>query len=172
MSAGSAHVMVTTKNNEVFAWGCGDNGRLGLGDDYDSQCLPQPVHYAKHNIASTKIASAHCGDDCTVFLTTKGAFLACGSNRHNKLAIAPIKWLGGDGDAASAAPGRGSDYAQSGEVNVPTPPAASDVSGSIVAVAIGSAHMAMLTAAGRVHTFGSNSYVCESRWPACLAKQV
>lgn len=83
IAAGSAHVAVATKDNEVFTWGCGDNGRLGLGDDAD-QCLPQRVTFEAE---VAPVNSVHCGDDCTIFITDGGGFEACGSNRGNKLGL-------------------------------------------------------------------------------------
>jgi alpha-tubulin suppressor-like RCC1 family protein len=74
-------VVIATKDNEVFSWGCGDNGRLGLGDTAD-QCLPQRVVF---DIDAPPVASVQCGDDCTVFISDAGEMEACGSNRGTVL---------------------------------------------------------------------------------------
>jgi NIMA (never in mitosis gene a)-related kinase 9 len=72
ISAGSAHVVIATKDNAVYSWGCGDNGRLGLGDTAD-QCLPQRVAF---DIDAPPVASVQCGDDCTVFISVSGEMQA------------------------------------------------------------------------------------------------
>ena len=49
VSCGDAHVIVLTKSGDVYTWGCGEFGRLGLGDEEDhttpqkvSQCQVSP----------------------------------------------------------------------------------------------------------------------------------
>ncbi|XP_071952550.1 serine/threonine-protein kinase Nek8-like [Antedon mediterranea] len=80
VSCGASHVMAVTNEHEVFAWGRGDNGRLGLGNA-DSTSSPHPVPLADTDQA----LSVHCGVDCSALLTTNKQLLACGSNRFNKL---------------------------------------------------------------------------------------
>ena len=40
VSGGRVHSIALTDNGEVFAWGCGRNGRLGLGSSVDE---PEPI---------------------------------------------------------------------------------------------------------------------------------
>ena len=42
MACGSTHVLAVTNEHEVFAWGNGDDGRLGLGSS-ESHPTPQEV---------------------------------------------------------------------------------------------------------------------------------
>lgn len=42
VSGGRVHSIAVTKNKEVLAWGCGKNGRLGLGSSAD-EVEPMPV---------------------------------------------------------------------------------------------------------------------------------
>ncbi|PAA73005.1 hypothetical protein BOX15_Mlig022512g1 [Macrostomum lignano] len=81
VACGDAHVLAVTRQSEVFAWGCGEFGRLGLNgeDNYDT---PQPVSLP---VKRQLIVGACCGSDGSFLLTDGGRVLACGSNEHNKL---------------------------------------------------------------------------------------
>ncbi|KAI0220100.1 Serine/threonine-protein kinase Nek9 [Lamellibrachia satsuma] len=80
VSCGNAHVVALTEAGDVFTWGCGEFGRLGLGSE-DDFALPQKVETrGKH-----AIKSVHAGSDGTFIIRTNGRLLACGSNEDNKL---------------------------------------------------------------------------------------
>ncbi|XP_029199657.2 uncharacterized protein LOC114964483 isoform X1 [Acropora millepora] len=83
VSCGPAHVAVVTSDGIVFTWGCGNDGRLGHGDE-DNQCLPTEVVAIDDTVS---IKQVKCGFDGTMFLTDTGALLACGSNANNKLGL-------------------------------------------------------------------------------------
>lgn len=135
VSCGSAHVMVVTADRELFAWGRGDNGRLGLGNQ-QSHALPQPVSLEPGFIAK----AVKCGVDCSFVLALNDRLLACGSNRCNKLAL--------DSN------GQNVDESQT-----LTPITAQLVTAEPVkAVTMGTSHTAVLTASGKCLTFGSNSF--------------
>ena len=80
ISCGQNHVFAITREKEVYSWGCGEFGRLGLGNE-DDFTTPQLV----------KTPGTHCidhafsGFDGTFLITTSGRVLACGSNENNKL---------------------------------------------------------------------------------------
>ncbi|KAI8488761.1 Serine/threonine-protein kinase Nek9 [Branchiostoma belcheri] len=80
ISCGDAHIVVLTREQEVYSWGCGEFGRLGLGSE-DDFASPQKVEFC----GSKTIKTIHCGPDGTFFLTANGRVLACGTNEHNKL---------------------------------------------------------------------------------------
>ncbi|XP_075928887.1 serine/threonine-protein kinase Nek8-like isoform X4 [Petromyzon marinus] len=61
MSCGMSHVLAVSNEQEVFAWGRGDNGRLGLGNQELHLC-PQPVAVPPPYEPCT----AHCGIDCSM----------------------------------------------------------------------------------------------------------
>nr|XP_022334597.1 serine/threonine-protein kinase Nek9-like isoform X1 [Crassostrea virginica] len=80
ISCGENHVAALTMDGEVYTWGCGEFGRLGLGSE-DDFSIPQKVatpgkHLFKHVV---------CGSDGTFLITVNGRVLAAGSNEHNKL---------------------------------------------------------------------------------------
>ncbi|XP_040414790.1 serine/threonine-protein kinase Nek9 isoform X4 [Cygnus olor] len=82
VSCGDNHVAVLTRNREVYTWGCGEYGRLGL-DSEEDHYTPQKVDVPK----TLTIVSVHCGCDGTFLLTQTGKVLACGLNEFNKLGL-------------------------------------------------------------------------------------
>ena len=42
VSCGDAHVVAITRNGDVYTWGCGEFGRLGVGNE-DDYATPQKV---------------------------------------------------------------------------------------------------------------------------------
>ncbi|XP_067312389.1 serine/threonine-protein kinase Nek9 [Pseudorasbora parva] len=82
VSCGDNHVVAVTQSGDIFSWGCGEHGRLGLDceDDFSS---PMQVEVPRGGI----ITSVFCGSDGTFFLTESGKVLACGNNELNKLGL-------------------------------------------------------------------------------------
>ncbi|XP_029973155.1 serine/threonine-protein kinase Nek9 [Salarias fasciatus] len=82
VSCGDNHVVVLTQNGEIYSWGCGEYGRLGLEceDDFSS---PMQVELPK----GAGISSVSCAGDGTFLLTETGRVLACGNNEFNKLGL-------------------------------------------------------------------------------------
>eukprot|EP01135_Chromosphaera_perkinsii_P004071 Nk52_evm2s268 gene=Nk52_evmTU2s268 len=81
VSCGPRHVVALTSDNEIYSWGNGDDGKLGLGSQ-ESFYFPQKV-----NIMGNIIIMVKCGQDGTLFLTRRGRVLACGNNADNKLGL-------------------------------------------------------------------------------------
>lgn len=135
VSCGASHVIVVTADRELFAWGRGDNGRLGLGNQ-QSHTLPQPLSLEPGFTAR----AVKCGVDCSFILALNDRLLACGSNRCNKLAL--------DMDDQSV------DESHTLKPITATPVMAEPVK----AVTMGTSHTAVLTASGKCLTFGSNSF--------------
>lgn len=82
VSCGDNHVVVLTQSGDIYSWGCGEYGRLGLEceDDFSS---PMQVKIPK----GATISSVSCSTDGTFFLTDTGKVLACGNNEFNKLGL-------------------------------------------------------------------------------------
>ncbi|GFS88582.1 hypothetical protein NPIL_13451 [Nephila pilipes] len=75
IACGPKHVLAISEENDVFAWGHGISGCLGLGN-VSFQILPQLVQIH----CEEQPEKVYCGADCS-FLITKGkSLLVCGSN--------------------------------------------------------------------------------------------
>ncbi|XP_017204437.1 serine/threonine-protein kinase Nek8 isoform X2 [Oryctolagus cuniculus] len=90
VACGASHVLALSTERELFAWGRGDGGRLGLGTRESHSC-PQQVPLPPGQEAQRIV----CGIDSSMLLTVPGQALACGSNRFNKLGLDHIS-LGED----------------------------------------------------------------------------
>nr|XP_023684049.1 serine/threonine-protein kinase Nek9 [Paramormyrops kingsleyae] len=144
VSCGDNHVVVLTQDCEVFSWGCGEHGRLGL-DSEDDFSIPMQVDVPK----GANITSVHCGADGTFFLTESGKVLACGNNEVNKLGLNQ---------------GISGIMNHSGEVyqGVPYTTSLTLVKQlarfKIRSIAPGKTHTAAIDERGRLLTFGCNKY--------------
>ncbi|KAM9355138.1 serine/threonine-protein kinase Nek9 isoform 2-T2 [Pholidichthys leucotaenia] len=144
VSCGDNHVVVLTHNGEIYSWGCGEYGRLGLEceDDFSSA---MHVEIPK----GATISSVSCGNDGTFFLTDTGKVLACGHNEYNKLGLnqgySGIKNHSGEGF-------QGIPY-------ITTLTLVNQLSRfKIETIAPGKTHTAAIDVRGRLITFGCNKY--------------
>uniref|UniRef100_A0A667Z2T8 Serine/threonine-protein kinase Nek8 n=1 Tax=Myripristis murdjan TaxID=586833 RepID=A0A667Z2T8_9TELE len=151
VSCGASHVLAVTNEREVFAWGRGDNGRLGLGTQDSHNCPQQvcvPVEFEAQRVL--------CGVDCSMIISTQYKILACGSNRFNKLGLDKI--------AAGEEPNPSN---QVEEVHSFAPVQSAPLNmEKIVYADIGTAHSVAVTERGQCFTFGSNQHGqmgCSSR---------
>ncbi|XP_076440668.1 serine/threonine-protein kinase Nek8-like [Babylonia areolata] len=141
VSCGASHVLAVTNEHEVFAWGRGDNGRLGLGNQ-ECMASPQPVAVSE----DIRPCSVYCGVDCSVILTLDGTLLCCGNNRNNKLGLDEIS-------------GEGVLERLVEEVHMFSPITSAPITTlQAQGVAVGTSHTALLTVEGKCYTFGSNQF--------------
>ncbi|XP_037018714.2 serine/threonine-protein kinase Nek8 isoform X2 [Artibeus jamaicensis] len=143
VACGASHVLALSTERELFAWGRGDGGRLGLGTRESHSC-PQQVPVPPGQEAQRVV----CGIDSSMILTVPGRVLACGSNRFNKLGLDHLS-LGEDSgphqqveEALSFTPLGSAPLAQE----------------PLLSVDLGTAHSAAVTASGDCYTFGSNQH--------------
>ncbi|XP_049779795.1 serine/threonine-protein kinase Nek8 [Schistocerca cancellata] len=80
LASAAQHVVILSADGDLFSWGRGDGGRLGIGTE-DDQCEPQQVPLPRETV----VRSVHTGVDCTAIITTDGFLLSCGRNTHDKL---------------------------------------------------------------------------------------
>ncbi|KAL1519820.1 hypothetical protein AB1Y20_023326 [Prymnesium parvum] len=70
---GGHHSLVLTHGGTVFSFGCGNHGRLGLGDAWADQPTPQRV-----DVGQDVICQVAAGGDCSYALTELGHVLVLG----------------------------------------------------------------------------------------------
>lgn len=111
LSCGNHHVAAIDENHNLYTWGSGGLGRLGLGDELDrnSPCQvvfsrafqPVKVCVARENLQQNNcfnsplllpLSHAHlpqvvCGPDATVVLSSSGQMMGCGNNEYDKLCL-------------------------------------------------------------------------------------
>ena len=81
VACGPEHVVVVGGQGDVYAWGRGLNGRLGLGHEEDC-CTPQEVDI---NSDELYIVNVKCSGAATLLLSDSGQLFACGENNENRL---------------------------------------------------------------------------------------
>ena len=59
ISCGNSHTAAITIKGDLYVWGCGDSGRLGLGSNFSTRHTPQLVKVLK--TAGVKAAEVSCG---------------------------------------------------------------------------------------------------------------
>uniref|UniRef100_A0A671EY14 Serine/threonine-protein kinase Nek8 n=1 Tax=Rhinolophus ferrumequinum TaxID=59479 RepID=A0A671EY14_RHIFE len=143
VACGASHVLALSTERELFAWGRGDGGRLGLGTRESHSC-PQQVPMPPGQEAQRVV----CGIDSSMILTVPGQALACGSNRFNKLGLDQLS------PGEEPAPHQQVEEALS---FTPLGSAPLDQE-SLLSVDLGTAHSAAVTASGDCYTFGSNQH--------------
>ncbi|KAK7496905.1 hypothetical protein BaRGS_00011885, partial [Batillaria attramentaria] len=143
VSCGDAHVAVLTRYGDVYTWGSGEFGKLGLGseDDFDT---PHKVDLPGKHLVKEVVAGA----DGTFLVCASGKLLACGSNEFNK--------LGFNSETSGLRKRKKKTY------DIPCKNTFTTVKPlsrySITTVAAGKTHSAAVDCFGHLFTFGSNRY--------------
>lgn len=81
IAAGGWHSTALTSDAEVYAWGRGEHGRLGFGDDKSSKMVPQKVPL----LAGETIEQVSCGGTHSVARTADGRIFSYGRGDHGRL---------------------------------------------------------------------------------------
>ncbi|XP_004706975.1 serine/threonine-protein kinase Nek8 [Echinops telfairi] len=143
VACGASHVLALSTERELFAWGRGDGGRLGLGTRESHSC-PQQVPMPPGHEAQRVV----CGIDSSMVLTVPGRALACGSNRFNKLGLDHLS--PGEEPAPHQQVEETLSFTPLGSAPLDLEP--------LLSVDLGTAHSAAVTASGDCYTFGSNQH--------------
>ncbi|XP_077826722.1 serine/threonine-protein kinase Nek8 isoform X2 [Macaca mulatta] len=143
VACGASHVLALSTERELFAWGRGDGGRLGLGTRESHSC-PQQVPMPPGQEAQRVV----CGIDSSMILTVPGQALACGSNRFNKLGLDHLSL--GEEPVPHQQMEEALSFTLLGSAPLDQEP--------LLSVDLGTAHSAAVTASGDCYTFGSNQH--------------
>ncbi|KAG9458131.1 hypothetical protein H6P81_002639 [Aristolochia fimbriata] len=81
IAAGGWHSTALMDDGEVYAWGRGEHGRLGFGDDKSSKMVPQRVQL----LVSEDIVQFSCGGTHSVACTRGGRMFSFGRGDHGRL---------------------------------------------------------------------------------------
>ena len=80
ISAGVTHSAALTQDGEVFVWGCGREGQLGLGH-LNSPRVPQCIQ----SLLSHVVVQVECGEFHTVALTESKLVFSWGDGAYGQL---------------------------------------------------------------------------------------
>lgn len=83
VACGWKHSLLATTDGDVFAWGSGRHGQLGLGTQTLKSRIPKRIE----TLVGTGVTNVFCGWEHSVFRTSSGHILTCGSNRHGQLGV-------------------------------------------------------------------------------------
>jgi alpha-tubulin suppressor-like RCC1 family protein len=94
ISCGEAHSLALSSKGEVYSWGFGSNGQLGLGfceDSFEPGLAAQKSRkftpqYLK-SLEDVNIKDIQCGKTFTMFINDRKEVLACGVNDLSQLGI-------------------------------------------------------------------------------------
>jgi alpha-tubulin suppressor-like RCC1 family protein len=134
-AAGDRHLAVVAEDGAVYTCGVGGNGQLGLGDEQPRRRLtrvPQAL------FAGSRVVMISCGDTHTMAVTAVGHAWTCGSNVFGQLGV---------GDTADRLGFTQVDAGQLGGAR-------------IVMASCGCYHSVVVSAEGRVFTFGNGMFGC------------
>ena len=139
VSCGPEHAGAVTAHGQLYCWGSGDRGRLGIGSEVDSWA-PQQVA----DLAGKRMVQVACGSVHTLALTVRGELFVWGGARSGKLG------LGGVGFCDTFV-----QKTHSGQPFVPRPKFVSALAAMHVThVAAGRAHSLAITEQGALYTWG------------------
>lgn len=134
VAAATHHTLVATRNGNLYAFGFGKGGRLGIGDIDNQQCpLPRRV---MGPLMRRKVVGVAAAPNHSLAVTKDGILFAWGSNRFGQLGESS-----NNGGNCRSLPRRVEDMK-----NIPC-----------IAVAAGEKHSVSLSRKGEVYVWGDNT---------------
>ena len=129
ISAGFAHSAAVTDAGELFTWGLGEFGALGVNSRDN---LWSPMRVAFPDVPNAHVYRASCGMKHTAMIDDKGRLYTAGSNENGQLGTGHKR----------------------GEL---MPALITTINDRMVQISAGIAHTLVLTKTGRVFAMGANS---------------
>ena len=90
VTAGYGHTACLTADGLVYVCGCGDEGRLGVGDIQDTEGRVVPT-LVRGELEGRKVLQVAAGGLHTMFVTVDGLVFACGYNGNGELGVGDIE---------------------------------------------------------------------------------
>ncbi|TMW57994.1 hypothetical protein Poli38472_013468 [Pythium oligandrum] len=137
IAAGQNHSACVTSHGDIFVWGCGDDGRLGVGKNGDCEITPALVLSLKD--LGVRARRIRCGARHTAIISDRDLLYMWGANEFGQL---------GTGDKKTRT--------RPCLINFPA-----FVVDGVVDVALGEFHSACVTFAGRAYIWGLD-LTCET----------
>lgn len=130
---GERHSAALTTSGWAYAWGCAEDGRLGVHMDDEHARIEDAVVSSPQRVpcGSEPLVAADCGDDFTAFLDEDGALWGCGANWNGQLGLT-------EGEDEYVSPVR----------------LLTDVDEGVESVSCGADHMAAIDGLGRLWVWG------------------
>lgn len=81
VASGAHHTTAISRKGELYSWGLGSNGELGLGR-WGPIELTLPRQCSNPHI---RVVSVACGANHTLAIAEQGSLWSCGRNHHGQL---------------------------------------------------------------------------------------
>jgi len=134
IACGWQHCLALSSEGALFSWGCGDEGQLGHGDNFDS-AFPSEVKFFDR----TQVVSIACGHSQSSAITSEGSLYTWGHNSDYRLMNSNS---------------RGVFIPTLTELYKARTQVLNDEEMNIVSVSMGATHMCVVTKNGNVYAAG------------------
>jgi Ca2+-binding EF-hand superfamily protein len=144
VSCGKSHTAVISEGGQLYVFGCGDGGRLGLGDEvYNQVPFPKLVTGLTHE----NVTSVSCGNSTTIALTEIKWGMVGKPGHQIRQLVGGKAYIAGSGNVF------GRQYSSFTYLK--------DMEGiPVKQVSAGYQHTALISADGELYCWGSNRNVC------------
>jgi len=131
VTAGTKHSMVLTREGDIYSWGHGGNGRLGLGESKEAALTPRLVGSSRMEVPLRKMRYIATGEAHSASIDDLGNSYCWGAGSYGRT-------------------GHGED------IDIPIPKLMASLTGQpCMQIALGSVHSLALTQKGTIFAWGS-----------------